>query len=480
MKVADILQGTGADLLRTTDEGLVRGIRVPSDLEQPIEQITVDSRQVERGSIFFALEGERVDGHQFVRDALIRGSLGAVVERPGIDNHLPSDRTLFVVPDTEKALQSLAAYWRRKHDLDVVGVTGSLGKTTVKEAIAHVLTRLGKHRVLKSEGNLNTEIGLPLELLRLRSHHKAAVLEMGMYQLGDIKLLADIAQPNIGVVTNVHANHLERTGSIERTARGKAELVHALPPHGLAVLNGCDRFVRAMAPASRSPSCTFGMSRGCDFVVSSVRGQGRRGFAAEIRHGSRCMDLSCPTPGSHNAINLLPAVGVAHHLGIDWGAIQAGLNTFRLESRARFLDGPNSSLLLDDHYNASAASVIAAVNLMKEEKGHRHFALLGDMYELGAEEEQQHRLVGQAVFDLDGLVLMGSRVRWIAEEALARGLSPEKIVRVGDNEQAVEAAREILGPGDVMLIKGSRGLRLEEVVEELSRDKDVSDTEGLK
>jgi UDP-N-acetylmuramoyl-tripeptide--D-alanyl-D-alanine ligase len=468
LNLAQVLTGTGAELYRTTPTGVIRGVLSPSDLGRSVTGFTTSSRDVIRGNIFVALKGECADGHDFAGEALKAGAGGAIVERP-IEGDLPPDRHLLISRSPLKSVQDLASYWRRKHELCVIGVTGSLGKTTVKDAVAQALVPLGAASVLKSEGNHNTEIGLPLELLKLTDDHKVAVLEMGMYQRGDIALLADIAAPSVGIITNVQSNHLERTGSIERTAQGKAELVHALPESGLAILNGDDPLVSAMGAATAARSVRYGVSGQADFVASDVAGYGRLGFQALLRHGSRRLRLRCPTPGVHNAVNLLPALATAHYLGIPWVDIRRALEEFRLSSRGAFIPGPHGSTLLDDRYNASAASVIAALNLLGEEPG-RHIALLGEMYELGPAAEEEHRAVGRHCGNLDRLILLGSRTEWIAEDARKAGLQAELIIRVDDNEQAVKAAENLLSPGDVMLIKGSRGLHLETVVSALTAD----------
>ncbi|HZT97937.1 MAG TPA: UDP-N-acetylmuramoyl-tripeptide--D-alanyl-D-alanine ligase, partial [Chloroflexota bacterium] len=470
MELEDILSSGSGTVLWSVADNLHQGLLDPRDLHRPISRVVVDSRQVEQDALFVALPGERTDGHQYVGRALEAGAMGAVVRRPP-DHPLPDNKLLWVVEDSLAALQGMAAHWRRKQDIPVIGVTGSVGKTTVKESIAWTLEGLRPGSILKSEANLNTEIGLPLELLRLRSSHKAAVLEMGMYQQGDIALLARIAGPGIGVITNVLPVHLERTGSIERTAQGKAELAHALPPNGFGVFNGDDPWVRAIGASSPAPAVLYGFGPGrYDFTVSRVHGLGSQGFEATLRHGSREMAISCPTPGVHNAVNLLPALAIGHHLGLDWHTLADRASTFRLPGRLEYLEGPNGSMILDDRYNAAGASVLAAIRLLLESGG-RHFAILGDMYELGSEEEAEHRRVGVAAQGLDGLILIGPRTRWIAEAAREAGLNPERIVRVEDNEQAVEMARSWLGPGDVVLVKGSRGMQLESIVEALATTK---------
>lgn len=469
LNLADLVRGTKSEVFRTTDAGLMPGVASPADLSKQLGPCFADSRRAAHSGVFFALPGTRVDGHTFVPRVLTQGAVGAVVTRLTFDEPLPANRHLFLTKDPLRALQSLATYWRGLHDLLVIGVTGSIGKTTVKEAIAQTLSPLVAGSVLESTGNLNTEIGLPLELTKLNRRHRVAVLEMGMYARGDIALLAGIAKPRMGVVTNVLPVHLKRTGSLLATAQAKAELIHALPPDGLSILNGDDAYALAMRASSRAPTEVYGSSYRHDFVVSNIQGLGRNGFEANFSHGPRCMHVHCPTPGEHNALNLLPAIAVAHHVGIDWSAIEDALQRFHLIGRATFVPGLNSSTLLDDRYNASADSVVAALTLLQQEPG-RHLAILGEMHELGAEEEAQHRAVGRSAASLDHLILLGPKTEWIADEAQRAGLPRDRIVRVQDNEQAADAARTMLEPGDVLLVKGARGLHLEDVVDSLRNE----------
>jgi UDP-N-acetylmuramoyl-tripeptide--D-alanyl-D-alanine ligase len=480
MNLADVLRGTESDVYRTTPIGLSKGITAPADFGAEFTGTTIDSRQAAAGSLFIALPGEHTDGHDFVASAFASQALGAVVKPDFVQDragNLPPNRFLFVADDPLKALQSLAHYWRKIHDAEIVCVTGSVGKTSVKEAVAHLLEPLGYGSVLKSRGNYNSEIGLPLELLNLKASHKVAVLEVGMYQVGDVGFLARLAKPSIGVVTNVQSNHLERTGSIERTAQGKAQLVHGLPRDGLAVLNGMDVFTRAMSTATPARSITYGCTSAgttagatpsfvFDFVADKVTGHGHQGFSVCIRHGSHRLEVSCPTPGKHNALNLLPGVAIAHRLGLTWDEIGEAIQSFVLTGRAQFSAGPQGSLVLDDSYNASPSSVVAALELLLEEPG-RHVAVLGDMLELGTDEEPGHRLAGQAAAALDLLVAVGPRARWIANEARRAGLHSTRIHEVDDNQTAMSLALEAAEPQTTILVKGSRLMHLEEIAEGL-------------
>jgi UDP-N-acetylmuramoyl-tripeptide--D-alanyl-D-alanine ligase len=472
LKLADVVIGTKAEVYRTTVNGLAQGVAAGSQLAEELDGFTADSRSVSRGELFFALPGERVDGHAFVSTVLNSGAAGAVVSKTwlgtsGKGMSFPPNRWLLATDEPLNALQNLASYWRSKHDVTVVGVTGSVGKTTIKEITAQTLEQGGSDHVLKTTGNLNSEVGMPLELLRLNDKHRVAVLEMGMYQRGEIALLARIAQPAVGIVANVQPNHLERTGSIEATALAKAELVQALPEDGLAVLNGDDALVRLMHVSACCPVTYYGLATRFDTWADGVESLGREGFTARVRHGTIVRDVACPIPGAHHAINILPAIATARYLGLSWDGIVEAIRTISVHGRLAYISGINGSTLIDDRYNASGTSVVAALKLLHSEPG-RRLALLGDMYELGPEEEAQHRLVGREAAYLDHLILIGERTSWVADEAIRAGLSSGRIVSAAGNEDAVAAARAILASGDTMLIKGSRGLHLEEVVAALS------------
>ena len=432
------------------------------------------------------LPGEHVDGHDYVAAAFAAGAAMALVERPvlgvttiGGDAGVPEAWVWPVavqVPDALQALQQLGAAWRAAYPaLRVIGVTGSVGKTVTKEAIAGVLAQ--RYGVCRNLGNRNNEIGLPLTLLELNADHERAVLEMGMYALGEITLLARLAQPQVGVVTNVGPTHLERLGSIERIAQAKAELVQALPADGLAVLNGDDSRVRAMARVAACPAITFGrdadndvravavQNRGIDGIVFTVQVRPRADLGLAAATGT----LSIGQIGEHNVYVALAAAAVGLAEGLTLDEIAAGLpgagDALRLAPRA----GRNGVILLDDTYNSSPASALAALEALRSVPG-RHLAVLGDMLELGAYEAEGHREVGRACAAgadgeaIDGLIAVGERARLMAEAARAAGLAPERARAAEDKDEALDILVDWLRPGDVVLIKGSRGMAMETLV----------------
>ena len=448
--------------------------------EQPLSSVVVDSRLVTPGGMFIALHGERQDGHDFVADAFGRGAVAAIVERelPVECQTLDTRQRPFewpvagvslplclLVEDSLAALQRFAAFWRAKFDVRVIGVTGSVGKTMTKEMTYAVLKR--RFRTLKSEGNYNNEIGLPLTLLQLTPDHERVVVEMGMYDIGEIALLAEIARPIVGVVTNVGPVHLERLGTIERIAQAKSELVQALPADGVAILNGDDPYVRPMAKITAARPFFYGLHPDCDLWAGDIQSRGLEGVRFRLHYQGETIHARVPLLGRHSVHTALRATAVGLVEGESWEEIIGGLqNTVQL--RLVVVPGVNGSTLLDDTYNSSPASAIAALNLLDELEG-RKIAVLGDMLELGSYEEEGHRKVGRRVVDVAAiLVAVGPRGRIIGEEALTCGMPTDRVYFAEDNAPAIAWLRTVVAPGDVILVKGSRGMAMEEIVAALS------------
>jgi UDP-N-acetylmuramoyl-tripeptide--D-alanyl-D-alanine ligase len=429
---------------------------------QSFSGVAIDSRQVQPSDLFIALPGEHRHGREFIPDAISRGAAGVIAEKQPRD--LPHDVCFFQVDNTLAALQRLAAYWRGKYRVKVVGITGSVGKTTCKELTAAVLS--SGYQVLKSEANLNTEIGLPLTLLQLRPEHEQVVLEMGMYGLGDIRLLCQMARPQIGVVTNVGPVHLERLGTLEAIAQAKAELVESLPVDGWAVLNGDDPLVAAMAERTSARVALFGESPQCSVRGTVLSTSGLEGISFRLTCDDESVDVSAPLPGRHNLYNALAAATVGLANGLSLQEVAAALAAADVLLRLRVLSGPQGSTILDDTYNASPASMLAALDLLAELPG-RHLALLGDMLELGAFEEEGHCLVGErAAQTTDILYTIGERGRIIGEAAQAAGHQDVRFL--ASKEAAAAAIRETLSEGAHLLVKASRAMALETVIEELT------------
>jgi UDP-N-acetylmuramoyl-tripeptide--D-alanyl-D-alanine ligase len=462
-------------------EGLT-GVR-PEGLDQLISRTVIDSRQAEPGALFVAFEGERQDGHEYVVDAFSRGAVAAIIERPvktsalmmdlaDPGRTLPSAWSLPMVIKTHSslwALQQVAAFWRQRHGVRVIGITGSVGKTTTKELVAAVLSR--RYETLKSEASYNNEIGLPLTLMHLTDEHERVVLEMGMYDVGEIADLARIAQPHVGVVTIIGPVHLERAGSIDRIVKAKMELIAALPPapEGVAILNYDDERVRGMAQATQARVFYYGLSPEADLWADEIEGLGLDGIRFRLHHGGESMFVRIPLLGRHSVHTALRAAAVGLVEGMNWQEIIEGLRGPSAQLRLVAVPGPQGSTILDDTYNASPASTIAALNLLDELDG-RKIAVLGDMLELGDYEEEGHQKVGMRALEVaDMLITVGPRGRIIGEAALRWGMSSEQVHVFEGNAEAIALLEEMVAGDDVVLVKGSRAMKMEEIVSALGR-----------
>lgn len=453
-------------------------------LDVYISSGVIDSRQAIEGSLFIALPGERVDGHDFVQAAFGNGAVLALVaqEMPGPlktldlrekapapgESHFSTPMCLRV-ENTLTALQQIAAYWRKQHNIKVVGLTGSVGKTSTKELTAALLSH--QFSVLKNPGNRNNEIGLPLTLLDLEPHHQVAVLEMGFYVPGEIRTLCEIAKPQIGIVSNIGTVHAERAGSQEIIARGKAELVESLPkgPEGVAILNMDDPWVRWMADRTKASVFSYGIIEGADLTASRIQQFGLEGIACTLTHQGQAHQVRSPLIGEFSVYTLLRAAATGLVLNMGWDQIIEGLSVSRVDLRMRPISMANGITLLDDTYNASPASTIAALKLLKGLQG-RRVAILGDMLELGQYEEQGHSSVGAfSVESADVLILVGKRSKITAKAALENGFHVEKLQWYPDSETAAGPAADTCQEGDVVLIKGSNSMRMDKIITRLEK-----------
>jgi UDP-N-acetylmuramoyl-tripeptide--D-alanyl-D-alanine ligase len=445
-----------------------------------ITEAVIDSRQVIPGSLFVAIPGENVDGHDFIEEAFRRGASFALIQRDmngsyrtldlravlSVDSFPREDMApplCLRVENTVTALQQIARYWRRKLDLRVVGITGSVGKSTTKEMVAEVLST--KFRTLKSPGNLNNEIGLPLTILRLSSGHQRAVLEMGFYVPGEIAFLCDIARPQIGVVTNIGTVHAERAGSQEAIARGKAELVQALPPapDGVAILNFDDPWVRQMEEKTKARVFFYGLSREANLWADNVVGLGLEGIRFRLHYQGETLHVRIPLIGRHSVHTALRAAAVGLAEGMSWQEILDGLHQGHTQLRLAAVRSQTGALLLDDTYNASPESMLAALNLLDELEG-RKVAVLGDMLELGPYERGGHEMVGLRAAQVANVLLtLGERAHLIADAARRAGMRKTSILEFNEFEPLMEWLKANLTKEDAVLIKGSHGLRMDRI-----------------
>lgn len=463
LKLADIAEGLG-------------GTR-PTNAGQVISEAVIDSRLAIPGAMFIALQGENSDGHDYVADAFSNGALIALAEKETEGEYQTLDLKagryprkefelefplLILVKDSLAALQQIARFWRRKLDVEVIGITGSVGKTTSKEVIAEVLGQ--RYATLKNPGNLNNEIGLPLTLLKLTEGHQRAVLEMGFYVPGEIKFLCDLALPKIGVVTNIGTVHAERAGSQAAIAKGKAELVQALPSEGYAILNYDDPLVRTMVEQTEALILYYGFTPEADLWADRIETMGLDGVRFQVHYRGESHHLQVPMIGRHSVQTAMRAIGVGLVEGMSWDEIAAGLRFGHAQLRLVAVRTESGALLLDDTYNSSPKSAIAAINMLDELQG-RKVAVLGDMLELGEYEQQGHQMVGiRSAEVVDELITIGKRSQVTAKAAKEAGLPSKAITQLETSAEAIELLQERLEKDDIVLVKGSRGMNMDNIV----------------
>lgn len=451
-----------------------------------IRSISTDSRSIRRGDLFVALKGDRFDGHEFVPAVLAKGAAGAIVHDsyrlPQGKNIRAAGATrnepfLFGVQDPLFAYQQLATHHRSRFEIPVVAVTGSNGKTTTKDMVAGVLMQ--RWRTLKTEGNFNNRIGVPHTLFRLTARHQAAVIEMGVDHRGQTTRLCEIVRPTIGIITNIGPDHLEFFGSMEGSAQAKAELLDLLPAKETAVLNADDPYFDYLASRAQCRVISFGLSEKADVRATNVSSDVRKGTTFGLLFPGK----SRPTPavikvhGVHNVTNALAAAAVGFALNLPSAAIAQGLARFRPAAMRSQVVTHHGVQIVNDCYNANPASMKAALQLLAQwSPARERVAVLGDMLELGRETQQMHRDVGQfvATLPLSRLIVCGELGREIAGGARQAGMSDSAIVEMSDATSAAELLKKTVRQGDVVLVKASRGMRMEQIVQVLTGMKAVT------
>jgi UDP-N-acetylmuramoyl-tripeptide--D-alanyl-D-alanine ligase len=433
-----------------------------------IKGVSIDSRTVREGELFVAIRGDRFDGHDFVPDAIRKGAWGAIVERPVLEARFPvmsGLRNVIPVEDSLLSLQEMSLMHRKKFTLPVIGVTGSNGKTTTKEMLAAILRQLGP--VLKNEGNLNNHIGVPLTLFKLDAHHRAAIIEMGMSGLGEIELLTRLAMPTVGVITNIGPAHLQFLGSTDGVAQAKGELLMGMRSDSTAVLNADDRYFNALRAKCTGRVLSFGMAGPADVRAAELEQQ-QELTDFRLQAGGRSVTVRLRAVGRHNVANALAAAAAATALEVPLETVKFGLEEFRpvaMRSELRALQGRT---FIADCYNANPASMLAALESLAVLGGSRSAAVLGDMLELGDAAEAAHREVGAAAarLGIGLLIATGPLARHVVAGAVAAGMAGDRVLEAGSTAQAAKLLRERTRPGDTVLVKGSRGMKMETVLEE--------------
>ena len=426
--------------------------------------MSIDTRTLKKGDLFFALRGTKYDAHEFLEQAVEKGASGLVVSKD--DLSLKSSVPIIKVSDTLKALAKLAAYNRKENDVFIIGVTGSNGKTTTKDLIYAVLKK--KYSVLKNKGNFNNEIGLPLTLLELNESHDYAVLEMGMRGFKQIDALCKIADINAGVITSIGTAHLELLGSIDNIALAKGEILENVPQNGFALIPA-DKLAMLRPARCRGELYTFGVEVNADYCATDIKAKnGFMEFIAHTPYGKAKMSL--PLLGRHNVANAMAAVAVALKLGFELEEIKEALLDVEVSPMRLQIIKNKKFIIINDAYNANPDSVKAAIDILLElGDGRRKVAVLGDMLELGEKEQEMHYEVGEYLKNIDVLLTVGRLAEHIAFGAKCAGLTKDNIYCCKDNMSAVAKLEEILQLNDMVLVKGSRGMHMEYIVKGIER-----------
>ncbi|HEX2944614.1 MAG TPA: UDP-N-acetylmuramoyl-tripeptide--D-alanyl-D-alanine ligase [Clostridia bacterium] len=429
-----------------------------------ITGISTDSRKIEAGDLFIPLIGENFDGHDYIAGAFEKGATVALSQKPILD--FPG-KVVVTVDNTLKALQDLAALYRSRFSIPFTGITGSVGKTSTKEMVACALGT--RYNVLKNEGNLNNEIGVPLTVFRLDESHEAAVVEMGMSGFGEINALTAIVRPKVGIITNIGISHIEKLGSRQNILKAKLEILEGLQPDGLLILNGDDPLLSGVKGLLKVRTVSYGMNEGVDYQAVNVCSRGINGIDFDIRIRTGEYKVHVPAPGVHNVYNALAAIAAGLELSVPMEDIIGGIAQFKAGKMRMDIICGNGLTVINDAYNASPQSVKAALEVLGEMDSTRRIAVLGDMLELGEWSEQAHTQTGAdaAAIRLDYLVTVGKNAAHIAEGATAAGFPADHTVSFSSNSDALEFLSGMLKPGDTVLVKGSRGMKMEEIVQEL-------------
>ena len=445
----------------------------PSLAGREVSSVVIDSRKAEKGSLFIAIKGARVDGHTFIPQVMEKGALCAVSEQDLGDVDYPYIR----VASCEQALKDIAEHYRRSLDIKVVGISGSVGKTSTKEMIASVLSQ--KYSVLKTEGNFNNEIGLPLTVFNIREEHEVAVLEMGISNFGEMTRLAKIARPDICVFTNIGVAHIESLGSRDGILKAKTEMIDYMNPEGTVIVNGDDDKLRGFTPQNGLTPVYFGLDESCSYHAEQITSRGLKGTDARFVTPSSTFDAHISIPGEHMVYNALAATAAGYALGMTDSEIAQGIKAnVPIAGRNNLIEGAHYTVI-DDCYNANPASMKSSLDVLAYADT-RTVAVLGDMFELGADEKKMHYDVGvhAAEKGINVLICIGN-----LSAEIARG-AQETVHSAGNENEAqtcsmeihhyktkaefFENADSVLREGDTILVKASHGMEFPEIVERLS------------
>ena len=451
----DILKATGGTLIQGNPAGLLSGI-------------STDSRRITKGNLFIPLKGDRYDGHDYLNTAVKEGAAGLLIQKDSEKKHFSCDESIAIVhvEDTLKALGDIAHYWRKKFAASVVAITGSSGKTTTKEMIAGI-SGLEKN-VMKAQGNFNNLVGVPLTLLNLREQHDAAILELGTNSRGEIERLTRIAEPDIGLITNIGPAHLEGLKSLDAVREEKCDLFRNMAASKMAIINMDDEALRTSGNIWHGKRITFGLGQDADVSAENIIKKGKQGVSFTLRIAGKRQDVHLSVTGEHNVYNALAAAASSWALGIEHDTIRQGLMAFTpITGRMEICQLKNGAFIINDTYNANPASVREALKALKDLRGsHSGTVILGDMLELGDRAEEMHEGIGSLMADtgVGTIFLRGRLSRATAAGALKRNVPDNRIFFFETPEEVIPHLKSTLKKGDWILVKGSRMMKMEEVV----------------
>lgn len=453
LTVEQLLEATGGRLIQGSPEIEITGI-------------STDTRTLSPGVLFVPLAGENFNGHDFISNAVAQGARGYLQHQD--QGNAPEGVFVIQVGDTLQALMAISRYYRNLFAIPFVGVTGSTGKTTTKDMIAGVLG--AKQQVLKNQGNLNNQIGLPMTLFQLEESHRAAVLEMGMSSFGEIYDLANIVRPKVAVITNIGMSHIEKLGSQENILKAKMEITSFMGEEEVLLINGDDPFLKQVKGIPQKFQVfTYGLSPENDIYPTHVEDHGLGGSTLEVSFKGKQMTFHVKQPGIHNVYNALAAIWLGFYFGLQEDEIQRGLATFHPSKMRLEIHEANGITVINDAYNASPDSMKAALTVLNQMEGARKIAVLGNIFEMGSFSEAGHRAVGAyaAQGNIDVIITVGDLAQWINEEIKAYEDHGKILHSFSNNQEAIAFLRDFIKPQDVVLIKGSRGMKMEEIVQEI-------------
>lgn len=445
------------------------GMLVSGNMDCVFTNVSTDSRKISQGALFVPITGERFDGHDFIKSSLECGAHGVLTQK---DISPVPGKVVIKVEDTLRSLGNIAAYYRTKFNIPFVGITGSVGKTSTKDMIAGVLSQ--KFNVLKTEGNFNNEIGLPLTIFNIDSSHEVGVIEMGMSGFGEISRLTSIVKPHIAVITNIGLSHIEKLGSKNNILKAKMEIFQGLNKNGLVILNGDDKLLYGLKDLLSFRKVYYGMEENLDYQAYNIRSSGEAGTYFEISIKNHDYKVHVPVPGIHNVYNALAAIAAGVELKVPIDMIIKGISEFAPGKMRLNVITHGNFKIINDAYNASPNSMEAAISVLKDIGGtSRTIAVLGDMLEMGNWAEKSHYNVGRFAAQkyVHHVLTVGENSRNIVRGALETGMNEKNVISFSNNHELLIFLKSFIEAGDVILVKGSRGMKMEEIVNGLTEQK---------